>query len=123
MKNQTFKLTTLCLCAIGASQIAVAETAVRQTLPQFQAKDIPVLCDEKINEVKNQLKNLETLKLKQDAPAAPVLAEWDRIFASFEDFYGPIGLYSNVSPDEAVRKASDDCEIKISQFQTDILQN
>lgn len=123
MKNQTFKLTTLCLCAIGASQIAVAETVVRQTLPQFQAKDIPVLCDEKINDVKNQLKNLETLKLKQDAPAAPVLAEWDRIVASFEDFYGPIGLYSNVSPDEAVRKASDDCEIKISQFQTDILQN
>ena len=123
MKNQTFKLTTLCLCAIGASQMTVAETVVRQTLPQFQAKDIPVLCDEKINEVKNQLKNLETLKLKQDAPAAPVLAEWDRIFASFEDFYGPIGLYSNVSPDEAVRKASDDCEIKISQFQTDILQN
>ncbi|ERS02396.1 Zn-dependent oligopeptidase [Acinetobacter sp. COS3] len=123
MKNQTFKLTTLCLCAIGASQMAVAETAVRQTLPQFQAKDIPALCDAKINDVKNQLKNLETLKLKQDAPAVPVLAEWDRIFASFEDFYGPIGLYSNVSPDEAVRKASDDCEIKISQFQTDILQN
>ncbi|MCR4531181.1 M3 family metallopeptidase [Acinetobacter venetianus] len=123
MKNQTFKLTTLCLCAIGASQMTVAETVVRQTLPQFQAKDIPALCDEKINDVKNQLKNLETLKLKQDAPAAPVLAEWDRIFASFEDFYGPIGLYSNVSPDEAVRKASDDCEIKISQFQTDILQN
>ncbi|MFG0588185.1 M3 family metallopeptidase [Acinetobacter sp. YQ_14] len=123
MKNQTFKLTTLCLCAIGASQMAVAETAVRQTLPQFQAKDIPALCDAKINDVKNQLKNLETLKLKQDAPAAAVLAEWDRIFASFEDFYGPIGLYSNVSPDEAVRKASDDCEIKISQFQTDILQN
>lgn len=123
MKNQTFKLTTLCLCAIGASQMIVAETVVRQTLPQFQAKDIPALCDAKINDVKNQLKNLETLKLKQDAPAAPVLAEWDRIFASFEDFYGPIGLYSNVSPDEAVRKASDDCEIKISQFQTDILQN
>lgn len=123
MKNQTFKLTTLCLCAIGASQMTVAETVVRQTLPQFQAKDIPALCDAKINDVKNQLKNLETLKLKQDAPAAPVLAEWDRIFASFEDFYGPIGLYSNVSPDEAVRKASDDCEIKISQFQTDILQN
>ncbi|MFK4049421.1 M3 family metallopeptidase [Acinetobacter venetianus] len=123
MKNQTFKLTTLCLCAIGASQMTVAETVVRQTLPQFQAKDIPALCDEKINDVKNQLKNLETLKLKQDAPAAPVLAEWDRIFASFEDFYGPIGLYSNVSPDEAVRKASDNCEIKISQFQTDFLQN
>jgi len=103
--------------------MTVAETVVRQTLPQFQAKDIPALCDAKINDVKNQLKNLETLKLKQDAPAAPVLAEWDRIFASFEDFYGPIGLYSNVSPDEAVRKASDDCEIKISQFQTDILQN
>jgi thimet oligopeptidase len=103
--------------------MTVAETVVRQTLPQFQAKDIPALCDEKINDVKNQLKNLETLKLKQDAPAAPVLAEWDRIFASFEDFYGPIGLYSNVSPDEAVRKASDNCEIKISQFQTDFLQN
>ncbi len=43
--------------------------------------------------------------------------------ASFEDFYGPIGLYSNVDPDEALRKAAEDCEIKISQFQTDVYQN
>ena len=61
--------------------------------------------------------------LKNETAAAPILAEWDRIFASFEDFYGPIGLYSNVDPDEALRKAAEDCEIKISQIQTDVYQN
>ncbi|ENU30813.1 hypothetical protein F991_01327 [Acinetobacter sp. CIP-A165] len=123
MKFNTFKSTTLCLLTMGVSQMAIAETTKRQTLPTFQAQDIATMCDAKMNEVKKQLKSVEMLRLKQDAPAAPVLAKWDRIFAEFEDFYGPIGLYGNVYPDEAVRNAAEDCEVKITQFQTDIFQN
>lgn len=123
MKHQNFKLTTLCLLAVGVNQISFADTTNRQTLPLFQAKDISTLCDAKIENVKKQLKTFEAKPITQNTAAGSVLAEWDAIFASFEDFYGPVGLYSNVYPDEAVRKAADDCEIKISQFQTDILQN
>lgn len=123
MKHQNFKLTTLCLLAVGVNQISFADTTNRQTLLLFQAKDISTLCDAKIEDVKKQLKTFEAKPITQSTAAGSVLAEWDAIFASFEDFYGPVGLYSNVYPDEAVRKAADDCEIKISHFQTDILQN
>lgn len=123
MKHYNLKLTTFCLLTMGVNQFSSADSLTRQTLPLFQSKDIPALCDAKISDVKKQLTSLETLQLAQDTPAAPILAKWDAILASFEDFYGPIGLYSNVDPDEAVRKAAEDCEVKISQFQTEILQN
>lgn len=51
------------------------------------------------------------------------MAKWDKVFAHFEDFSGPISLYSNVDPDAKLRKAAEDCEIKINQFHTDIFQN
>ncbi|WP_336931108.1 M3 family metallopeptidase [Acinetobacter tandoii] len=123
MNHPIFKLTALSVLTLAVQQFTFADFSTRQTLPQFQAQDIPALCDAKIQDIQKQLKNFEAKPMSAQNNAAPVLAEWDRIFASFEDFYGPIGLYSNVSPDEALRKAAEDCEIKISQFQTDIYQN
>lgn len=123
MNHPTFKLTALGVLTFAVQQFAFADSSTRQTLPQFQAQDIPVLCDAKIQDIDKQLKFFAAKPMSAQQNAAPVLAEWDRIFASFEDFYGPIGLYSNVSPDAALRKAAEDCEIKISQFQTDIYQN
>ncbi len=123
MNHPIFKLTALSVLTLAVQQFTFADSSTRQTLPQFQAQDIPVLCDAKIQDIQQQLKRFEAKPVTAQHNAAPVLAEWDRIFASFEDFYGPIGLYSNVSPDAALRKAAEDCEIKISQFQTDIYQN
>ncbi|WP_180025019.1 M3 family metallopeptidase [Acinetobacter sp. YH1901134] len=123
MKNKALKLTTLSMLMIGASQFVQAEDSIRSTLPKFQAKEIPALCDAKIQQVKTDLAAFEQKKIKNNAKAAPVLAEWDQIFAKFEDFYGPIGLYSNVDPDEVLRKAAEDCEIKIMEFQTSVYQN
>lgn len=123
MNHPIFKLTTLSVLTFAVQQFTFADSSTRQTLPQFQAQDIPALCDAKIQDIQKQLKNFEAKPMSAQNNAASVLAEWDRIFASFEDFYGPIGLYSNVSPDAALRKAAEDCEIKISQFQTDIYQN
>lgn len=123
MNHPIFKLTALSVLTLAIQQFAFADSPARQTLPQFQAQDIPALCDAKIQDIQQQLKRFEAKPMTGQNNAAPVLAEWDRIFASFEDFYGPIGLYSNVSPDAALRKAAEDCEIKISQFQTDIYQN
>jgi thimet oligopeptidase len=123
MNHPTFKLTALSVLTFAVQQFAFADSSTRQTLPQFQAQDISALCDAKIQDIQQQLKRFEAKPMTAQNNAAPVLTEWDRIFASFEDFYGPIGLYSNVSPDAALRKAAEDCEIKISQFQTDIYQN
>ena len=120
----TFKLTTLCMLTIGMGQIAFAETTTaRTTLPKFDAKTIPTQCDAKIADVKSKLATFAQIKLKNNAPAAEVLAKWDQIFAEFEDFTGPINLYSNVDPDATLRKAAEDCEVKLSQFQTEVFQD
>ena len=43
--------------------------------------------------------------------------------ASIGDFVSPIGLYSNVDPDPALRQAADDCELKISKYLTSMYQS
>ncbi|KAB0623034.1 Zn-dependent oligopeptidase [Acinetobacter gandensis] len=123
MKSNFMQLTTLSVLMMGGSQLVHAAETTRSTLPKFQAKDIPALCDANIKKIQNDLSAFEQKNIKKNAKAAPVLAEWDQVFSKFEDFYGPIGLYSNVDPDEALRKAAEDCEIKISEFQTSVFQN
>ncbi|EGJ61110.1 M3 family metallopeptidase [Acinetobacter baumannii] len=122
MKNNTLKMTTLCMLTIGISQFASAE-ATRATLPLLKAEQLPVWCDSNLKKIQQEISSFEKTPVKNDATAAPILAKWDKIFAHLEDFSGPIGLYSNVDPDAKLRKAAEDCEIKINQFHTDIFQN
>lgn len=44
MKNNTLKMTTLCMLTIGISQFASAE-ATRATLPLLKAEQLPTWCD------------------------------------------------------------------------------
>ena len=122
MKKRPLRLTTLCMLGLGMGQWSFAESP-RSTLPTFQAKDIPTQCDAKIAEVKTKLSAFENIKLKNNAAAAPILAQWDQIFAGLEDFAGPVSFYSNVDPSADLRKAAEACEVKLSQFQTEVLQN
>ncbi|MCU6812487.1 Zn-dependent oligopeptidase, partial [Acinetobacter baumannii] len=122
MKNNTLKMTTLCMLTIGISQFASAE-ATRATLPLLKAEQLPAWCDSNLKKIQQEISSFEKTPVKNDAAAAPILAKWDKIFAHLEDFSGPIGLYSNVDPDAKLRKAAEDCEIKINQFHTDIFQN
>ena len=78
---------------------------------------------QKLQTLKTKLAEFAKVKLKNNAPAGAVLAKWDEIFAEFEDFYGPINLASNVDPSADLRKAAEDCEVKISQFQTEVYQD
>lgn len=65
----------------------------------------------------------ENQKIKNKAKAGPYLAEWDELHAKARDFGAAVGLYSNVDPDPALRQAADDCELKISKYQTTLYQN
>ena len=53
MKNNTLKMTTLCMLTIGISQFASAE-ATRATLPLLKAEQLPVWCD---SNLKNSARN------------------------------------------------------------------
>ena len=103
MKNNTLKMTSLCMLTIGISQFASAETT-RATLPLLKAEQLPTWCDSNLKKIQQEISNFEKTPVKTDATAAPILAKWDKIFAHLEDFSGPVGLYSNVDPDAKLKQ-------------------
>ncbi|WP_436870208.1 M3 family metallopeptidase [Acinetobacter courvalinii] len=123
MAKKILKLSSLALLsmtAIGMSQNIWAE---RTTLPILKTAASAQWCDANLEKLQQRIAQLEKQTVKQQSDAAPVLAEWDQLMASFEDFAGPISLYSNVDPDAKLRKAAEDCEVKLNQLQTEIYQN
>ena len=69
MKHYNLKLTTFCLLTMGVNQFSLADNLTRQTLPLFQSKDIPALCDAKINDVKKQETSLPKNRNQQKRTA------------------------------------------------------
>ena len=122
MKSKSLKLSTLCLMMMGGYQGLAADTQV-QLLPLFKAAEIPSLCDASLASMQKDIQIFENKKIKNKAKAGPYLAEWDELHAKARDFGAAIGLYSNVDPDPALRQAADDCELKISKYQTTLYQN
>lgn len=122
MTLKHLKFTTLCLAMIGGSQTVMAETQT-QLLPLFKAAEIPALCDANLDKMQKDIQKFESQKIKNKAEDRPYLAAWDTLQASIGDFVSPIGLYSNVDPDPALRQAADDCELKISKYLTSMYQS
>lgn len=122
MKSKSLKLSSLCLVIMGGYQGVAAQTQA-QLLPLFKAAEIPSLCDANLASMQKDIQILENQKIKNKAKAGPYLAEWDELHAKARDFGAAVGLYSNVDPDPALRQAADDCELKISKYQTTLYQN
>ncbi|ENW24692.1 hypothetical protein F925_01347 [Acinetobacter lwoffii NCTC 5866 = CIP 64.10 = NIPH 512] len=122
MKSKSLKLSSLCLVMMGGYQ-GVAAQAQAQLLPLFKAAEIPSLCDANLASMQKDIQIFENQKIKNKAKAGPYLAEWDELHAKARDFGAAVGLYSNVDPDPALRQAADDCELKISKYQTTLYQN
>lgn len=122
MKSKSLKLSSLCLVIMGGYQGVAAQTQA-QLLPLFKAAEIPSLCDANLASMQKDIQIFENQKIKNKAKAGPYLAEWDELHAKARDFGAAVGLYSNVDPDPALRQAADDCELKISKYQTTLYQN
>ncbi|VXA55729.1 conserved exported hypothetical protein [Acinetobacter proteolyticus] len=125
MAKRILKLSTLGLLSMavtGMSQGIWAENT-RTTLPILKSSESAQWCDANLQTFKQRISQLEKQTVKPQSDAAPVLAEWDQLMATFEDFAGPISLYSNVDPDAKLRQAAEDCEVKLNQLQTEIYQN
>ncbi|OEY92066.1 Zn-dependent oligopeptidase [Acinetobacter proteolyticus] len=125
MAKRILKLSTLGLLAMavtGMSQGIWAENT-RTTLPILKTSESAQWCDANLQTFKQRISQLEKQSIKPQSDAAPVLTEWDQLMATFEDFAGPISLYSNVDPDAKLRQAAEDCEVKLNQLQTEIYQN
>ena len=116
LKRSTLGLLSMVMTGMTQGVWAESTSAV---LPIFKLNDSAEWCDANLQKLQQRISQLEQQSIQPQSTAAPVLAEWDQLMASFEDFSGPISLYSNVHPDAKFRKAADDCEVKINQLQTD----
>jgi thimet oligopeptidase len=121
IKMRGYNLTLLSLLWLGGVQISHAAPVA--SMASFSVQQIAPLCDANIARSKQQLAEFARLNLSPDTAAGPVLAKWDAIFADLENFSGPIGFYVNVDPSAALRDAAEACELKISQFHTQIYQD
>lgn len=63
MKNNTLKMTTLCMLTIGISQFASAE-ATRATLPLLKAEQLPAWCDSNLK-IQQEISSFEKRLLKR----------------------------------------------------------
>jgi thimet oligopeptidase len=70
MKNNTLKMTTLCMLTIGISQFASAE-ATRATLPLLKAEQLPAWCDSNLKKI--QQKKFLVLKKRLLKTMLPLL--------------------------------------------------
>lgn len=70
MKNNTLKMTTLCMLTIGISQFASAE-ATRATLPLLKAEQLPAWCDSNLKKFSKRFLVLKKRLLKTMLPLLP----------------------------------------------------
>jgi thimet oligopeptidase len=98
------------------------EANARVTIPIYDEGGLKTACDATLKQAKLELARLEAVPLGK-VTVINTLNAWDSMQAHIEDMGGPAGLYTNVSPDEKVRAAGDECSLMISSFNTELYQN
>lgn len=116
------KLQTTVLAALAALVLSNATAAQRGAILQPAAAEIPKLCDQSIAQAKTRIEALKALPL-QRVNAKTVLYAWNALDMGLQDIGGPIGLLSETSPDPAVRKAAEACDLLLSALPNEYLQS
>ncbi len=110
------------LAAMTALLIAPAMAAPWGAIHQPGAKQIPKLCDQSIAQARARIEKLKAVPLNK-VSAQTVLHAWNALDRGLQDIGGPIGLLSETSPDPAVRKAAEACDLKLSALPNEYLQS
>ena len=121
MKIQTSVLAA-CAALIAQSAFAVVPVTPRGGILQPSAAEIPALCEQTIADAKARIEKIKTLPLKQ-ANAKTVLGAWNKLDIVQQNLGGPFELLQETHPDPEVRKAAEDCSLKLSALPNDYLQS
>jgi len=116
VKPVTFTVATLALICCANAVLA------RITIPIYDEPALNAACDAALSRGRSDLQRLEAIPLAQ-VSVANTLNAWNAMQMRIEDVLGPASLLANVSPDEKVRKAGDDCLLKFTTFNTEIFQS
>lgn len=116
------KLQTPVLAALALLLSAPAMAASRGVIAQPTAAQIPALCSQSIAQARARIAKIKAVPLAQ-ANAKTVLLAWNQLDMGLQDIGGPIGLLSETSPNPAVRKAAEACDLLLSALPNEYLQS
>jgi thimet oligopeptidase len=100
-----------------------SQSSTRALLPILTASHIEQTCTTQISALQAEVDHIAAQPLPTAADTRAVLAEWDHLQTDIEDFQGPFGVLSSLSPDQSVRSAAEACDTKTSEFSTALMQN
>jgi thimet oligopeptidase len=90
----------------------------RPLTPIYDAAGLTRACDDGLAAVNKSIASMEARR----GPGA-IFAEWNTLQIQMEDLLGVVNLLGNVSPDKAVRDASEPCLQKFTTLGTELFQN
>jgi thimet oligopeptidase len=117
------KLQTLVLAALATAIHSVPTLAEqRGVIAQPTATEIPKWCQQSVTLARARIEKIKKLPIRQ-VNANTVLHAWNELDTGLQDIGGPIGLLSETSPDPAVRKAAEACDLVLSALPNEYLQS
>ena len=117
-------LCVLSLAAANAGNVAAVTSiaSARPLLPLLTADTLAEQCSQTLQALEEQRTHIARLPL-DGLSADALLAAWNRLQISAEDFIGPVYLLNNVAPDAALRRAADDCLVRYNRYSTALFQD
>ncbi len=115
-----FAIAFLALAAALPAAAATQPSPARQRplAPVYDAAGLTRACDDGLAAAHRAVAAMEAKR-----GAGAIFDEWNRLQIRIEDVLGVVNLLGNVSPDKAVRDASEPCLQKFTTLGTEILQN
>jgi thimet oligopeptidase len=109
----------LAVAAVLPAAAAPGRAAVQRPLaPLYDAAGVTAACEDGIARAR---RTIAAMAAKRGAGA--IFDEWNRLQIEMEDVLNPVYLLGNVSPDKAVRDASEPCLQKFTTLGTDLFQD
>jgi thimet oligopeptidase len=106
------------VAAFSASLVAQAAAAEQPRVPILDAAAIEARCPKELEKARRQKAEMERRR-----GAGAILAEWNRLSATVQDFVYPVYLLANVAVDQATRDAGRKCVEAFTPFDTELFQS
>ena len=112
----------LSMAALATTLLTAGGAYGRVTLPIYNESMLKAACQSGLERARKDIAALEAVPLAKTGVAS-ILDAWNRAQVRVDDVRQPIDLYANVSDDEKVRAAADECLAKFTTLSTEIFQN
>ncbi|MBS1169837.1 MAG: Thimet oligopeptidase [Burkholderiaceae bacterium] len=116
-------LLSLAMLTPAISFAAAPEPGARPLIPLLKAGELASRCEQELSGLRSKVLALANMTDSEALDVKAVFRDWNAMQIGLEDLQGPVALLMNVSPDQAVRRSAEPCQVAITKFATELFQN